>query len=63
MIYVTTQAYGAIWALVAIILGAGWAAYGIIGTSSQIFLVVMVVATMLLAGGTAVLLRRRQSTS
>ncbi len=52
------QAYGAIWVLIAIVIGAGWAAYGILG-GNQVFLAIMVVVTMILGGGAAVLLRRR----
>jgi hypothetical protein len=59
MIRVDTQTYGAIWAFVAIVIGAGWAAFGILGNDNQVFLAVMVVITMILGGGTAVLLRRR----
>ena len=45
------------WALTAIVLGAGWAAYGILD-GGKVFLAVMVAATMILGGGTAMLSRR-----
>jgi hypothetical protein len=61
MIQVNAQAYGAIWAFVGILIGAGWAAFGIVGGENQIFLAIMVVITMVLGGGTAVLLRRRST--
>jgi hypothetical protein len=51
------QNRGTIWALIGLILGAGWVAYGLLGSGNQVFLTVMILATMLLAGGAAILLR------
>jgi hypothetical protein len=61
MIRVDRRSYTSIWALIAILLAAGWAAYGIIGGSNPIFLTLMVVATIILGGGAAVLVRPRDS--
>jgi hypothetical protein len=61
MIQVSTQAYRAIWAFMGILIGAGWAAFGIVGGENQVFLAIMVVISMVLGGGTAVLLRRRSA--
>ncbi len=61
MIRVDRRSYGSIWGLIAIVLAAGWAAYGLIGGGNQVFLALMVVATILLGGGAAVLLRSRDS--
>ena len=59
MIEVQPQTRTAIFGLVAIILAAGWAAYGLIGDSNQLFLTIMVVLTILLGAGAAVLVRAR----
>jgi hypothetical protein len=61
MIRVDRRSYGSIWGLIAILLAAGWAAYGLIGGGSELFLTLMVVATIILGGGAAVLLRPRDS--
>ncbi|HEY7091836.1 MAG TPA: hypothetical protein VH393_01565, partial [Ktedonobacterales bacterium] len=61
MIRVDRRSYTSIWALIAILLAAGWAAYGIIGGGNPIFLTLMVVATLILGGGAAVLVRTRDS--
>jgi hypothetical protein len=61
MIRVDRRSYTSIWALIAILLAAGWAAYGIIGGGNPIFLTLMVVATIILGGGAAVLVRTRDS--
>jgi hypothetical protein len=61
MIRVDRRSYTSIWALIAILLAAGWAAYGIIGGGNPIFLTLMVVATIILGGGAAVLVRARDS--
>jgi hypothetical protein len=45
------------WALISIVLGAGWAAYGILG-GGTVFLAVMVAASMILGAGGAVLGRQ-----
>lgn len=44
------------WAMIGIVLGAGWAAYGILG-GGKVFLAVMVAASMILGAGGAVLLK------
>ena len=61
MIRVDRRTHTSIWALIAILLAAGWAAYGIIGGGNSIFLTLMVVATIILGGGAAVLVRARDS--
>ena len=61
MIRVDRRSYGSIWAFIAILLAAGWAAYGLIGGGNAIFLTLMVVATIILGGGVAVLVRPRDS--
>jgi hypothetical protein len=61
MIRVDRRSYTSIWALIAVLLAAGWAAYGIIGGGNPIFLTLMVVATIILGGGAAVLVRPRDS--
>jgi hypothetical protein len=61
MIRVDRRTYGSIWAFIAILLAAGWAAYGLIGSGNAIFLTLMVVATIILGGGAAVLVRQRDS--
>ena len=61
MIRVDRRSYGSIWAFIAILLAAGWAAYGLIGGGNPIFLTLMVVATIILGGGAAVLVRPRDS--
>ncbi|HEY7022740.1 MAG TPA: hypothetical protein VH349_16605 [Ktedonobacterales bacterium] len=63
MIRVDRRSYGSIWAFVAILLAAGWAAYGLIGGGNAIFLTLMVVATIILGGGVAVLVRPRDSSN
>jgi hypothetical protein len=61
MIRVDRRSYGSLWAFIAILLAAGWAAYGLIGGGNAIFLTLMVVATIILGGGAAVLVRPRDS--
>jgi len=61
MIRVDRRSYTSIWAFIAILLAAGWAAYGLIGEGNAIFLTLMVVATIILGGGVAVLVRPRDS--
>ncbi len=60
MIEVDPRTRGAIFGLVAILLAAGWAAYGIL-SGGQVFLAIMVVLSILLVGGAAVLMRVRKS--
>jgi hypothetical protein len=61
MIRVDRRSHTSIWALIAILLAAGWAAYGIIGGGNPIFLTLIVVATIILGGGAAILVRSRDS--
>jgi hypothetical protein len=61
MIRVDRRSYRSIWAFVAILLAAGWAAYGLIGSGNAIFLTLMVVATIIVGGGIAVLVRPRDA--
>ncbi len=49
--------YRSIWLAVALLLAAGWAAYGLVGKGSSAFLAAMVIASIILGGGTALLLR------
>ena len=55
--HIERSAYRTIWLAVAVLLAAGWAAYGLVGNDSSAFLVAMVIATIVLGGGTALLLR------
>jgi hypothetical protein len=52
----------AIWGMVAIVLTAGWVAFGMLASDSQLFLVTMVVVSILL-GGVAVFLVRTRTPS
>jgi len=45
------------WGFIGVVLGAGWAAYGILG-GGKVFLAVMVVASSVLGGGMAMLSRQ-----
>jgi len=54
----TPQRQKSWWAFISIVLGAGWAAYGILD-GGKLFLAAMVAATMILGGGMAVLGRRK----
>lgn len=60
MIELDPRTYGAIWGLLTLIVGAGWAAYGILG-GGNVFLVIMVVLSMGLLGGAGIVLRRRRT--
>lgn len=57
MFKVERMAYRMVRLVVALLLGAGWAAYGLIGSENSVFLTVMVVATIILGGGAAILLQ------
>ena len=59
MIQVSPQTRSSLYALVGVILAAGWAAYGILG-GGQVFLAFMVVLTILLGSGIAALVRVRK---
>jgi hypothetical protein len=59
MIEVNPPTRRAIWGLVAVILAAGWVAYGILD-GGQVFLVVMVVLSILLGGAALFLVRTRK---
>lgn len=45
MIEVDPRTRGSIWSLIAVLLAAGWAAYGLLG-GNQVFLTVMVVLSI-----------------
>jgi hypothetical protein len=53
----TARANKSWWALIGVVLGAGWAVYGILG-GGKVFLAVMVAASMILGAGGAVFLRQ-----
>lgn len=59
MIQVDPRTRTSIWGLVAVVLAAGWVAYGILG-GGQVFLVVMVVLSILLGGAALFLVRTRK---
>jgi hypothetical protein len=54
------MAFRMIWGITGVIVAAGWAVYGLVGSNSNVFLAVMVAVTIVLYGSTAVLVRRRQ---
>ena len=58
MFQVDPRTQSSIWGVIITIVGAGWAAYGILG-GGQIFLAVMLVLSIVLVGGTFVLVRKR----
>ncbi len=58
MIQVDARTQASIWGVIVVIVGAGWAAYGILG-GDQVFLAVMLVLSILLVGGAAALVRKR----
>jgi hypothetical protein len=60
MIEVDPRTRSAIWGLIAIILAAGWAAFGLLG-GGQVFLTIMVVLSILLVGVATFLVRTRIS--
>lgn len=53
----TPQAQKSWWALVGVVLAAGWAVYGILD-GGKVFLAVMVAASMILGAGTAILRKK-----
>jgi hypothetical protein len=59
MIQVDPRTRTSIWGLVAVVLAAGWVAYGILG-GGQVFLVVMVVLSILLGGAAVFLVQTRK---
>lgn len=61
MIEVDPRTRSSIMGLIAIILGAGWVSYGLLGNGNQVFLTIMLVATILLGSGAVFFLRSRAS--
>ncbi len=59
MISIERRAYRVMWALIGLLLAAGWVVYGMAASGNRTFLIVMVVLSILLAGGAAILLRPR----
>jgi hypothetical protein len=60
MIRVDKSTYGAVWAIVAILIAAGWIAYGMVGEENRAFLTTMVIVSVVLGAGTAVVLQTDQ---
>jgi hypothetical protein len=60
MIEVDPRTRSAMWGFFAVLLGAGWAAYGIVGGESQVFLAVMVALSIVLAGVATFVVRVRR---
>jgi hypothetical protein len=60
MIQVDPRTRSAMWGFFGILLAAGWAAYGIIGGESQVFLAVMVALSIVLVGVAVFVVRVRQ---
>ncbi len=58
MFQVDARTQSSIRGVIIVIVGAGWAAYGILG-GGQIFLAVMLVLSILLVGGAFTLVRKR----
>ena len=61
MIEVDPRTRSSIMGLTAIILGAGWVAYGILANGNRVFLTVMLILTILFGATAAFLLRSRPS--
>lgn len=60
MIQVEKQQYGTIWAIIGLVLAAGWVAFGMLGNGNTVFLTVMVILSLVLGGGAAIVLRARK---
>jgi fatty acid desaturase len=60
MTEVQPRARSALWGLIAVILAAGWATFGILG-GGQVFLAIMVALSILLTGIATFLVRVRRS--
>jgi hypothetical protein len=60
MLRIDPRVHSAVWGLIVIVLGAGWAAFGLTG-GNRAFLIVMVVLSIVLIGGAITLLGRRAS--
>jgi hypothetical protein len=58
MFRIDPRAHSAVWGLIVIVLGAGWATLGLTG-GNRVFLTVMVVLSIVLVGGAIALLGRR----
>ena len=61
MIEVDPRLRSSLIGLVAIILGAGWVAYGLLGDGNRVFLTIMLVLTILLGSGVIFFVRGRTS--
>lgn len=61
MIEVDPRTRSSIMGLTAIILGAGWVAYGLLGNGNTVFLAIMLILTILLGAGAVFLVRSRTS--
>jgi hypothetical protein len=61
MIEVDPRLRSSLIGLVAIILGAGWVAYGLLGDGNRVFLTIMLVLTILLGSGVIFFVRGRAS--
>lgn len=59
MLQVDPRTRSAIGGLIVIVLGGGWAAYGLLG-GNKVFLTIMVVLSILLVGGSVALLGPRR---
>ena len=60
MLQVNPQTRSAIAGLIVIVLGGGWAAYGLLG-GDKTFLTIMVILSIVLVGGSVALLGPRRS--
>ena len=59
MFEISDSAYRAIWQLLALILVAGWIAFGMLGHGNKVFLAIMVIYTVVAFAGFGALVRRR----
>jgi hypothetical protein len=61
MIEVDPRIRSSLIGLVAIIIGAGWVAYGLLGNGNKVFLTIMLLFTILLGSGVIFFVRGRTS--
>ena len=61
MIEVDPRIRSSLIGLMAIIIGAGWVAYGLLGDGNKVFLTIMLVLTILLGSGVIFFVRGRTS--
>jgi multisubunit Na+/H+ antiporter MnhG subunit len=57
MIDVDARTHSTIWGLVVLILGAGWIAYGLLGSGNTVFLAIMLILTIVFSAGAAFFVR------